>query len=175
MKRLKVNPLTAEAFAAFGDVIETSGHQSYEINYGMADCYHALATVDASTEQGFPVISLVDSKKYDLPQKVKIVERHPLGSQAFIPRDKTPFVVVVADASHQEKAGNEVKADQLHAFITNGEQGINYHAGTWHGLLLTPFAAMSFICVDRGGAGENCEEFHFPDQDQFTLDLNLTP
>ena len=166
MKTLNVEPLTAEAFADFGDVIETSGKQSFEINYGMADRYHALAKVDVDSAGGFPVISLVDSKKYNMPQKVKIVERHPLGSQAFIPRDKTPFIVVVA------KPGDDVQANQLRAFITNGEQGINYLPGTWHGLLLTPFAAMSFVCVDRDGAGENCEEFHFSDQDQLLLGMN---
>ena len=167
MKTLRVKPLTAEAFAPFGEVIETAGKKSYEINYGMADRFHALAKVDSGSEEGFPVISLVESKKYQLPQKIKIVERHPLGSQAFIPRDKTAFIVVVADP------GDHVQAKQLQAFITNGEQGINYHAGTWHGLLLTPFAAMSFICVDRAGAGENCEQFHFEEQDQYTLDIQV--
>ena len=164
MKILKLEPLTSEAFAAFGEVIETAGKQSYEINYGMADRYHALAKVETGSTEGYPVISLVESKKYEMPQKVKIVERHPLGSQAFIPRDKTPFIVVVA------KPGDLVQADELRAFITNGEQGINYHAGVWHGLLLTPFAAMSFICVDRAGAGDNCEEFHFDEQDQYILE-----
>ncbi len=167
MNILKVEPLTAEAFADFGDVIETGRNKSFEINYGMADRYHALAKVDTGSGDGYPVISLVDSKKFKMPQKVKIVERHPLGSQAFIPRDKIPFIVVVA------KAGDNIQANQLHAFITNGEQGINYYPGTWHGLLLTPFDAMSFICVDRDGAGENCEEFHFSDQDQYTLGMNL--
>jgi len=168
MKTLEVKPLTAESFAAFGDVIESTGNESFEINYGMADRYHALAKVEIDPEkEGYSVISLVKSKKYELPQKVKIIERHPLGSQAFIPRDKTAFIVVVAEP------GDQVKADQLHAFITNGEQGINYHAGVWHGLLLTPFAAMDFICVDRAGAGENCEEIHFEEREQYTLDIQL--
>ncbi len=167
MNILKVEPLTAEAFADFGDVIESAGNTSFEINYGMADRYHALTKVEFDSAAGYPVISLVESKKYDMPQQVKIIERHPLGSQAFIPREKTPFIVVVG------KAGNTISSDQLRAFITNGEQGINYYPGTWHGLLLTPFAVMSFICVDRAGAGENCEEFHFSDQDQFTLGMNV--
>lgn len=165
MKTLKVEPLTTEAFAAFGDVIETAGNKAFEINYGMADRYHALAKVDAGS--GYPVISLVESKKYEMPQKVKIVERHPLGSQAFIPRDKTAFILVVA------KPGHEVQANRLRAFITDGEQGINYHTGVWHGQLLTPFDSMSFICVDRDGAGENCEEFHFSEEDQCVLDFDL--
>ncbi len=167
MKYLPVIPLTAENFRQYGDVIELQDQPSFQINYGMADRHHAQAKVDVRDDKGYPVISLVHSKKYELPQKIKIVERHPLGSQAFIPRDKTAFVVVVAGA------GDTVQASQLKAFKTNGEQGINYHTGIWHGLLLTPFDAMSFICVDRDGSGENCEQHHFSEQDQYTLDIKV--
>jgi len=165
MKKIKPEPLTRAAFAPFGEVIESADNPSYPINYGMADRYHALARVQVDTPQGVPVVSLVNSKKYPLPQKVRVVERHPLGSQAFIPRGNTPFIVVVAEP------GEPPAASQLHAFITNGEQGINYHAGVWHGLLLTPFDAMSFICVDRDGVGDNCEEHHYAEQDQYLLDI----
>ncbi len=167
MKLIPVTPLTAEKFQQYGDVIECREKPSFQINYGMADRHHALAIVDVIDGNGYPIISLVESQKYQLPQRVKVVERHPLGSQAFIPRDKTPFIVVVA------KAGDQLEANQLEAFITNGEQGINYHAGVWHGLLLTPFDAMSFICVDRDGSDENCEEHHFSEQDQYTLDIEV--
>lgn len=167
MKKLAIKPLTAESFKAYGDVIELRGEASYQINYGMANRHHALARIKVIDEQGYPVISLVDSKKYELPHRVKIVERHPLGSQAFIPREKTAFIVVVG------KPGDEIQASQLEAFQTNGEQGINYHAGVWHGLLLTPFERMSFICIDRDGAGDNCEEHHFSEEEQYILDIRV--
>lgn len=167
MNTLGVAPLTANAFSPYGEVIETKDRKSYAINFGMADRYNALAKVDVTAENGSPVISLVKSKKYSLPQKVKLVERHPLGSQAFIPVDKIPFVVVVG------QPGDDIQADQLQAFMTNGEQGINYHAGVWHGLLLTPFDEMTFICVDREGAGENCEEHYFIEADQYNLDIRI--
>jgi len=164
MKKLHVAPLTAEAFTDFGDVIEARGEPSYAINYGMADRYHALARVDVG-ESAAAVISIVNSRQQDLPHQVSVVERHPLGSQAFIPRERTPFVVVVAAPSES------FQPDQLHAFVTNGEQGINYHTGTWHGLLLTPFADMSFICVDRDGAGNNCQEIQLAADDRVWLDI----
>lgn len=157
--QLTIESLTQVGFAAFGDVIESEGRDSFFINNGMAERFHALARVDVKGEGSYPVISLVQSKKFDLPRKVDHVEHHPLGSQAFLPLDQTPFIVVVA------RAGDAPAADDLKAFITNGKQGINYHAGTWHHVLLTPYAAMDFICVDRVGEGNNCID-HFYTEDQ---------
>lgn len=165
MKRIPVNPLTAELFQPFGDVIELQDEPSYQINYGMADRYHALAKVSVEGNDAFPVISLVHSRQYPLPHVLKIVERHALGSQAFIPIDNTPFVVVVG------RPGDSIKADELMAFKTNGQQGINYHAGIWHGLLLTPFKEMTFVCVDRNDDTDNCEEHHFGENERYLLDL----
>ena len=158
-EKLAVLSLTQAAFAPYGDVIESEGRESYFINNGMAERFHALARVETKGNNAYPVISLVKSKKFELPRKVDHVEHHPLGSQAFLPIDATPFVVVVA------KAGKAPTPDQLQAFVTNGRQGINYHAGTWHHVLLTPYAAMDFLCVDRAGEGNNCID-HFFDEDQ---------
>ena len=124
VEKLAVNPLTQEAFAAYGDVVESEGRDSYFINNGMAERFHALAKVETKGEDAHTVISLVKSKKFELPRKVDHVEHHPLGSQAFLPINETPFVVVVA------KAGEAPTPDQLQAFVTNGRQGINYHAGS---------------------------------------------
>ena len=159
IEKLSVIPLTQQAFSAYGDVVESEGRDSYFINNGMAERFHALAKVETKGDDAHTVISLVKSKKFELPRKVDHVEHHPLGSQAFLPIDNTPFVVVVA------KAGETPTPDQLQAFITNGRQGINYHAGTWHHVLLTPYDAMDFICVDWVGEGNNCID-HFFDADQ---------
>ena len=156
--KLAVKPLTQEAFAPYGDVVESEGRDSYFINNGMAERFHALARVETKGDGSYPVISLVKSKKFELPRRVDHVEYHPLGSQAFLPIDQTPFVVVVAEA------GEAPTPDQLQAFVTNGRQGINYHAGTWHHVLLTPYNAMDFLCVDWVGEGDNCID-HFFDED----------
>lgn len=163
--QLLVKPLTRTDFAPYGDVVESEGRDSYFINNGMAERFHALARVETKGEASYPVISLVKSKKFELPRKVDHVEFHPLGSQAFLPLDQTPFVVVVA------KAGEAPDPDELQAFVTNGQQGINYHAGTWHHVLLTPYAAMDFICVDWEGEGDNCIDFHIDEAEQQTLEL----
>lgn len=160
MKKLPVKPLTQVDFAPFGDVVESEGRESFFINNGMAERFHKLARVEAKGEGSYAGISLVKSKKFELPRKVDHVEHHPLGSQAFLPLDQTPFIVVVA------KAGEAPSSDDLQAFITNGKQGINYHAGTWHHVLLTPYAEMDFICVDRFGEGDNCID-HFYEESEY--------
>ena len=167
---LEVKPLTQANFAPYGDVIESEGRDSFFINNGMAERFHALACIDVKNENdngenGKAIISLVKSKKFDLPRKVDHVENHPLGSQAFIPVDETPFIVVVA------KAGEAPAAEDLSAFVTNGKQGINYHPGTWHHVLLTPYSATTFICVDRMGSGNNCIDFTFDSAQQRQLDI----
>jgi ureidoglycolate lyase len=164
-KRLDTKPLTRAAFAAFGDVIEFEGNESYPINNGMADRYHALANVELGGDDARAVVSLVASKKFEMPRKVDHMEFHPHGSQAFIPLDASPFIVVVS------AAGSAPDVAELHAFVTNGQQGINYRAGTWHHVLLTPYAAMRFICVDRDSPDDNCVDFHIPEGDQPLLEL----
>lgn len=157
---LTFEPLTRDAFAPYGDVIESEGRDSMPMNAGMAERFHALADVDVIGEEGHGIISLVEAKKFNMPNSVTFVERHPLGSQAFIPLNDTPFLIVVAPPTET------VDPSQMKAFITNGRQGINYHRGTWHHVLLTPFAPMRFLCVDRAGKGNNCEEFWFEEGEQ---------
>ena len=163
--KLAIQPLSRAGFEAFGDVVEFEGHDPFPINKGMADRYHSLADVELAGEQARAIISLVDSRKFELPRKVDHLEHHPLGSQAFLPLDSSPFIVVVCPA------GREPELDKLQAFVTNGRQGINYRLGTWHHVLLTPYAAMRFICVDRTGPGDNCIDFFIPEPEQCLLEL----
>jgi len=157
---LTVEPLTQQGFAPYGDVVESEGRDSMPMNAGMAQRFHAVAEVDAVGEEARGIISVIEAKLFEMPKSVTFVERHPLGSQAFIPLDETPFLVVVAPPTET------VELSKMRAFITNGRQGINYHRGTWHHVLLTPFAPMRFICVDRAGKGDNCEEFWFDEAEQ---------
>jgi ureidoglycolate lyase len=156
---LNIQPLTRTAFAAYGDVIESDERESFFINNDMAERFHALAKVEAAGKDAGVIISLVKSNKYDMPRKLDHVEHHPLGSQAFVPLDETPFIIVVGEA------GDLPRAEGFQGFVTNGKQGINYHPGTWHHVLLTPYAAMTFLCIDRSGSGNNCID-HFFDEDQ---------
>ena len=165
MSDLPIKPLTQRGFAPYGDVIESEGRESFFINNDMAERFHNLAKVEALGDDAGAIISLVHSKQFDMPRKVDHVENHPLGSQAFIPLDEAPFIVVVG------KAAEIPDVDGLEAFVTNGRQGINYHPGTWHHVLLTPFEPMRFICVDRVGSGNNCIDYFIDEARQYQLEM----
>jgi len=156
MRTIPIHPLTRDAFAPFGEVIEREGAAQFPINAGKCIRYHDLATIETAGEEARPMISLIRGEPYALPLTLTMVERHPLGSQAFVPLSPHPFLVVVA----QETAtgpGTPV------AFRTAPGQGVNIARNVWHGIL-TPLDAVSdFVVVDRGGAGVNLEE-HFYDE-----------
>lgn len=155
---LKLRPLTAEAFAPFGDVIEVSGAVDKYINQGKCARYHDRAHLDF--HEGRAGISVFQSQAFDLPIKLEMVERHPDGSQAFLPLSDKPFVVVVAP----DNAG--VPGEPV-AFITAPGQGVNYHRNTWHGVLTPLHPPGLFAVVDRIGNGPNLEEYWF--QNAYTI------
>ncbi len=159
-----IEPLSRAAFAPYGDVIEVVGNDSFQINDGRADRYDALATIDCEGSGKPPIISIVEARQYKLPETVTFLERHPFGSQAFLPQSNLPFIVVVA------APGDAMDATTLNAFVTNGRQGINYHRGTWHHVILTPFGDVSFVVVDRSDPGTNCQQHWFARGDQPMLD-----
>ena len=154
MKTLTPAPLTQAAFAPFGEVIEVAG-DAIEINQGTTERYHDLASVDVSDDGGRPLINIFRGVATALPFEVRMLERHPLGSQAFVPMARAAFLVVVA------APGDAVSPDQVRAFLAAPGQGVNYAKGTWHHPLLALGQTTDFVVVDRGGPGHNVEEVHF--------------
>lgn len=148
-------PLVRGTFAPFGDVIEMEGAHHYPINDGRCERYHDLARVEAAGPGARVLISLFRGTPYDFPLKLGMVERHPLGSQAFVPLSPRPFLVVVC---HDENG----QPGEPHAFVTSPGQGVNYPRNLWHGVLTPIGEVQDFVVVDRGGDGVNVEEFHFP-------------
>ncbi|MEM5343772.1 ureidoglycolate lyase [Paraburkholderia azotifigens] len=151
MKTLAIEPLTREAFALFGDVIELEGAKQIPINLGTTIRYHDLAHVDVTDEGGRTLVNLFRGQPRVLPFEVKMMERHPLGSQAFIPLNDKPYLVVVAPRG-------ELVESEIRAFVTSGWQGVNYAKGVWHHPLLSLEEVSDFIVVDRGGEGLNLHE-----------------
>lgn len=146
---IRAQPLTADAFAPFGDVLEVGG-AARVINAGLCNRYHDRARMDFS--DGRAGISIFHAQCRALPYLFDLIERHPLGSQAFIPMSADPFLVIVAQGPQ----------DTPLAFLTNGAQGINLHRGTWHGVLTPLSGSGLFAVIDRIGAGDNLEEFRHP-------------
>ncbi|AUT59295.1 ureidoglycolate lyase [Paraburkholderia terrae] len=151
MKTLAIEPLTREAFAPFGDVIELEGAKQIPINLGTTIRYHDLANVDVTDEGGRTLVNLFRGQARALPFEITMMERHPLGSQAFIPLNDKPYLVVVAPAG-------ELDESKIRAFVTSGWQGVNYAKGVWHHPLLALGEVSDFIVVDRGGDGHNLNE-----------------
>lgn len=153
MTDLTVQPLTAGAFAPFGEVLEAGGDFRL-INEGLCRRHHDRATLDFGPE-GRAGISVFSAVPRALPYVFDLVERHPEGSQAFLPMTQHPFLVIVAP----DEGG--VPGRPL-AFLTSGAQGINLRRGTWHGVL-TPLAPPGlFAVVDRIGTTPNLQEHRYP-------------
>lgn len=153
--QLQAQPLTRAAFAPFGDVIETEGREYRTINQGHAQRYHDLAGVDVLEDEGRPLINVFRANPWGQPIRIRSMERHPLSSQAFVPLSRTPFLVVVAEPTER------LRAEDMRAFVTHGQQGVNYRRGVWHHALLALAPDCDFLVIDRGGPGENCDEVHF--------------
>jgi len=149
-----MEPLTAAAFAPFGQVIELEGAHHYPINKGMTERYHDLARVELGGVHPRPLISIFRGQPYTLPLRLDMVERHPLGSQAFYPLGAAQWLVIVAE----DQAGQPVR---LRAFRPDPGQGVNIAMNTWHGVLTPLQAPADFLVVDRGGDGNNLEEHFF--------------
>ncbi|UAB89520.1 ureidoglycolate lyase [Ruegeria sp. SCSIO 43209] len=152
MTRIVAEPISAEAFAPFGDLIDISGEPDKIINQGQCGRYHDRAKLDFSDARAG--ISLFSANSREMPYLLEMVERHPDGSQAFIPMTHQPFLVVVAP----DEGG---KPGQPRAFITQAGQAVNYHRGTWHGVLTPLHGPGLFAVVDRIGVGLNLEEYWF--------------
>lgn len=152
MRQLIATPLTAEKFAPYGDVIALENSEQLSINQGLTTRFHDLFNVDVAAQNGRVLVNVFRTKPLPLPHTVKIMERHPLGSQAFLPMDTVPFLVLVATPKE------EIDAADLTLFITTGNQGINFHKNTWHHFQIVTAKQRDFIVIDRGGDGDNLQQ-----------------
>jgi ureidoglycolate lyase len=144
---MKIEPLTKQAFAPFGDIIEMDGVNPREINQGFAQRFNDLATIDVS--DGQTSVSLFTAIPRPSPIAIKLMERHPLGSQLFFPLQNEDWYVLACSDPRDEKS--------YRAFKASGQQGVNYKRNTWHHPLLV-VSESRFIIVDRKGDGNNLEE-----------------
>ncbi|MBL6604858.1 MAG: ureidoglycolate lyase [Alphaproteobacteria bacterium] len=151
--RLQAKPFDAQIFAQFGDVICARQMPDKMINQGKCARYHNLAKLDFVGD-GRAGISLFDAEPRALPYRLEMMERHPLGSQAFLPLHEHPFLVVVAEDDNGQPSN-------VQAFITPPSVGVNYHCNIWHGVLTPLEAPGLFAVVDRIGNDKNLEEFWF--------------
>ncbi|HEY1609547.1 MAG TPA: ureidoglycolate lyase [Paraburkholderia sp.] len=155
MNAIAIERLTRDAFAPFGDVIELAGAKQIPINLGTTIRYHDLANIDVADDGGRPLVNVFRGQPRALPFEVKMMERHPLGSQAFLPLTGRPYLVVVAPAG-------ELAPAKIRAFVSHGWHGVNYAKGVWHHPLIALDEVSDFVVVDRGGEGLNLNEQDLP-------------
>lgn len=151
MPNLQIKPLTSGSFAPYGDVLEVSpDNKHFPINEGYTERYHDLANIDVASKKGRPIVSIFRTVPLAMPIKIQMMERHPLGSQAFMPLGQQPYLVVVAPKG-------EFDQHKIEVFLAQSTQGVNYHKGTWHHFCLALNQASDFLVIDRSGEGNNCD------------------
>ncbi len=153
-REIGTEPLTRDAFAPFGEVLEAHGQPSMIINQGKCGRFHDLASLDFIGDTARACVSMFLSEKRCLPYRLEMVERHPLGSQAFVPMTQAPFLIVACP-------DEDGRPGTPRAFVSKAGQGINFFRNTWHGVL-TPLSDPGlFAVIDRAGTGNNLEEVWF--------------
>jgi ureidoglycolate lyase len=152
--KIAIEALTPDAFAPYGQIIQKAGAHNYPINGGRCLRFHDLARVEALGADARATISIFHGEPSALPLTLTMVERHPLGSQAFMPLTSDPFLVIVCG----DQDGVPLNP---RAFMTAPGQGVNYNPNVWHGVLTPLTRAADFLVVDRVGEGSNLEEHEF--------------
>ncbi len=164
MITLRAEPLSGDRFAPYGQVIETSRDGAEAMNAARFERFDDLCDVDL-IDDGRVSVSIARCRTpTTLPLQLDMLERHPLGSQAFIPLSPCKIVIVVAPP------GEAVDTSALRAFVTNGRQGFNYRRGTWHMPLISFAAGQEYLIIDRGGKDANCERHTLDDAVVLQLD-----
>lgn len=152
MITLTPQPLTRERFAPYGDVIEAVSGRKTTMNASRFERFDDLCNVDMN-DDGRVAVSIARCRiATELPYRIEMVERHPLGSQAFVPLSRSRIIVVVAPPEES------VDAADLRAFMSNGRQGVNYRRGTWHMPLISFESGQEFLVIDRAAGEANCDE-----------------
>ena len=148
--KIKIKPtkITKKKFSKFGELINTKNKKPIIINNGYAKRFHDLGKINTSSKKGNPIISIFSAKKRSFPMKIDMMEKHPLGSQAFIPMKETVFLVFVAPK------GKKPDIKKIKSFIVPKQTGINYKPGIWHFPLISN-KNMNFLVIDRKGKGNN--------------------
>lgn len=153
MTTIRIEAISAEAFAPFGELLTPRPSPDRMINAGRCERHHALATVERG--EGEAIISIFRSEPVSLPYDCTLLERHPLGSQAFMPLGPDAWMSVVAPDENGQPG-------QPRAFLVPAGMGVNLRAGVWHGVLTPLDRAADFLVVDREGGGVNLEEVRIP-------------
>ena len=147
-KIIKPIKISRSNFAVFGDIITTNDINPMDINAGYAKRFDNLADLNTLKAGGKTIVSIFSALKRTFPMQIDMMEKHPLGSQAFIPMKETTFLAFVAPQ------GKFPEINKIQSFIIPPKMGINYKPGIWHFPLIST-ENTDFLVIDRKGSGEN--------------------
>ena len=151
---IKPIEITRKNFAAYGDLISSDNIKPIDINAGYAKRFDNLANINTSRDGGKTIVSIFSTLKRTFPMKIDMMEKHPLGSQAFIPMKETNFIVLVASP------GDKPEISKIESFVVSRGIGINYKPDIWHFPLIST-ENMNFLVMDRKGTGDNLIIYNF--------------
>mgnify|MGYP000473473667 FL=1 len=154
---IKPKKITRKNFKKFGDLISTKKIRPININNGYAKRFNNLCKINTSIKKGNAIMSIFSAKKRKFPMKIEMMEKHPLGSQAFVPMSETKFLVFVAPK------GKKPNTKKIQSFIVPKQTGINYKPGIWHFPLIST-KSMNFLVIDRKGKGNNLVIYKFKNE-----------
>ena len=154
---IKPKKITNKNFKKFGEVISTKKIKPININNGYAKRFDSLCKINTSLKKGNTIMSIFSARKRKFPMNIKMMEKHPLGSQAFIPMKETKFLVFVAPK------GKKPNVKKIKSFIIPKQTGINYKPGIWHFPLIST-KNMNFLVIDRKGIGNNLAIHNFENE-----------
>ena len=154
---IKPKKITNKNFKKFGEVISTKKIKPININNGYAKRFDSLCKINTSLKKGNTIMSIFSTRKRKFPMNIKMMEKHPLGSQAFIPMKETKFLVFVAPK------GKKPNVKKIESFIIPKQTGINYKPGIWHFPLIS-IKNMNFLVIDRKGIGNNLAIHNFENE-----------
>ena len=154
---IKPKKITNKNFKKFGEVISTKKIKPININDGYAKRFDNLCKINTSLKKGNTIMSIFSTRKRKFPMNIKMMEKHPLGSQAFIPMKETKFLVFVAPK------GKKPNVKKIESFIIPKQTGINYKPGIWHFPLIS-IKNMNFLVIDRKGIGNNLAIHNFENE-----------
>ena len=154
---IKPKKITRKNFQKYGDLISVKKKKSININDGYAKRFDNLCRINTSSKKGKTIMSIFSAKKRKFPMNIKMMEKHPLGSQAFVPMDETTFLVFVAPK------GKKPNTKKIESFIVPKQTGINYKPGIWHFPLIST-KNMNFLVIDRKGIGNNLVIHNFKNE-----------
>ena len=155
---IKPIEITRKNFAVYGDLISSDNIKPVNINAGYAKRFDNLANINTSRDEGKTIVSIFSAIKRTFPMKIDMMEKHPLGSQAFIPMKETTFIAFVAPQN------DKPEINKIESFIISPGMGINYKPGIWHFPLIST-EDTNFLVIDRKGSGENLTIHKFENQE----------